>query len=76
MRLNCRLRDARGTRPLREIAEASGVQQAYLSQIELGRLLPKDDWLPGLVRAYGLDVDEWYPALESLALELARDGEM
>jgi transcriptional regulator with XRE-family HTH domain len=60
VKLRCHLREARGKRPLREITETSGVQQAYLSQIETGRRLPKDSEIEGLTRAYGIPLDEMY----------------
>lgn len=54
MRVGCRLREKRGNRTLREMADTSGVLASELSRIENGRLLPADDQLAGLERAYGL----------------------
>ena len=60
MRLRCYLREIRGTRKLTELAEASGVAQPYLSQIERGERVPRDDWLDGIERAYGEPLEDWY----------------
>lgn len=66
MRLLCHLRTARGDRTLAEMADASGVQAAYLSQIETGRLLPRDEWIEGMVAAYGLEYARWYGKTQTL----------
>lgn len=60
MRLKCHLHAIRGSRPLRELAEASGVNRGELSKIENGRALPKDEWIPAIEEAYGAPVDRWY----------------
>lgn len=73
MKLHCRLRDARGDLTLGEMVERTGIAQPYLSQIEAGRLLPKDKWIKALERGYGLPAEQWYPAKEALALELGAD---
>jgi transcriptional regulator with XRE-family HTH domain len=66
MRLLCRLREARGDRTLAALAEVSGVSPAYLSQIETGRLLPRDEWIAGMERAYGLEYGRWYGKTQTL----------
>jgi transcriptional regulator with XRE-family HTH domain len=55
LRLLCHLREARGDRTLAEMARASGVANANLSMIETGRMLPRDEWIEGMERAYGLE---------------------
>lgn len=60
MHLRCHLRSIRGKRKVAEIAEASGVAQPYLSQIEGGRLLPRDSWIKGMEDAYGEPLTAWY----------------
>jgi transcriptional regulator with XRE-family HTH domain len=54
MRLACRLRELRLERGLsiRELETESGINRAYLSQLERGRLLPRDEWIEALKRAY------------------------
>ena len=69
MKLRCYLREIRGTHTLREIAEVSGVPQSELSKIENGIQVPKDEDIPGLVRAYRADPTDWYPKLVLLSLE-------
>lgn len=44
-----------------EMALASGVARPYLSQIETGRRLPRDEEVEGISSAYGLPLQEWYP---------------
>jgi transcriptional regulator with XRE-family HTH domain len=57
-----RLRELRGTRKLKDVAAEAGVHYAYLSQLEHGRLLPRDKWIPGIERAYGLEsIRQAYP---------------
>lgn len=60
MHLLTNLREIRGNRSVKEIAEASGVNAASIRQIEQGRLLPRDAHLEGLERAYGRSWPEWY----------------
>lgn len=66
MRLLCHLRAARGDRTISEMAASSGVARAYLSQIEAGRLLPRDEWVAGMERAYGLEYARWYGKTQTL----------
>lgn len=60
MKVRCRLRDIRGERRLRAIAEESGVAAGQLSLLEQGRSLPRDRDLERLEAAYGKPVEEWY----------------
>lgn len=69
MRLRCFLREIRGTRTLREIAELSGVPQSELSKIENGIQVPKDADVEALVAAYQAAPTDWYGPLTLLALE-------
>lgn len=79
MRVRCFLRQIRGERPLSEIARAceahdgTRVNHGELSRIENGIALPRDVVLPGLVAAYGANVDDWYPPLVFLAVEFDDD---
>ena len=68
MRVPCRLREIRGRRPLRDIADQAGVNRGTLSMIELGRMLPKDEQIPGLEHAYGRPVEDFYSPRVLLAL--------
>jgi transcriptional regulator with XRE-family HTH domain len=54
MRLSCHLRQARGTRTIREMAEISGLLASELSRIETGRLLPADHQIRAIEEAYGI----------------------
>jgi transcriptional regulator with XRE-family HTH domain len=58
----CYLAALRGSRTITDMAQASGVARPYLSQIEAGRRLPRDDEVEGIARAYGAPLREWYPA--------------
>ena len=73
MHLACHLREIRGKRPIREVEAESGVSRAYLSQIERGRMLPTEDQIPELERAYGVMLHEMYPAFVLAAVN--RDDE-
>lgn len=75
MRLRCHLREIRGTRTLREIAELSGVPASELSKIENGIQVPKDESIAGLVRAYQAKPVDWYGPMTLLALE-SDDGQI
>jgi transcriptional regulator with XRE-family HTH domain len=70
VRLRCYLRDIRGRRSLRRIADAAGVDRGTLSTIERGRAVPKDEWIDAMEAAYGAPFAEWYPALTVRVLEL------
>lgn len=60
MRLPNRLPQLRGERTITDIANATGIARPYLSQIERGLLMPRDEWLPALENAYGESVATWY----------------
>ena len=70
MRVPCHLREIRERAQLgiRDIAETSGINRGTLSMLELGRMLPKDDQIPALERAYGKPIQEWYPPQVLLAI--------
>lgn len=74
MRLQCKLRELRGERTLRDIeaaAEAAGhkVSPGTLSQIERGLQLPTDAQLAALEQAYGADVATWYEPRALLVIQ-------
>lgn len=73
MRVHCHLREIRGRRSLRSVAAAAGRNHGELSLIELGRLFPKDEWLPLLERAYGRPRHDFYPP--EVLLLIQRDDE-
>lgn len=75
MRVRCYLREIRGRRSLRTIAERADVNRGTLSAIETGRTLPKDAWIEGMEAAYGAPYEDWYPALTRRALELDDEAE-
>jgi transcriptional regulator with XRE-family HTH domain len=62
MRLACRLRELRLELGLsiRDMEAESGIDRAYLSQLERGRLLPRDEWIEAIEEAYGADRSSWY----------------
>jgi transcriptional regulator with XRE-family HTH domain len=70
VRVRCHLREIRGRRGIRQIAELCGVPRATLSTIETGRSLPKDAWVEPMEQAYGAPFADWYPALTVRVLEL------
>ena len=70
MRLRCYLREIRGRRGLRQIAEACGVNRGTLSSIERGHTTPKDEWIDAMEAAYGAPFADWYPPLAVRVLEL------
>lgn len=70
LRLRCYLREIRGRRSLRVIAAACDVNRGTLSMIEVGRSLPKDEWIVAMEQAYGAPFEDWYPPLTARALEL------
>ena len=69
MRVRCYLREIRGGRSLRSVAEEAGVQPGKLSMIERGESFPTDDELARLVAAYRAGVVDWYPPVVLLAIE-------
>lgn len=60
MRVACRLRDLRGDRSLRDIADLVGVSAGLLSEIERGIRFPRDADVPALERTYGAPAAAWY----------------
>lgn len=74
MRVRCHLREIRGKRSLRDVAELAGVNRGLLSSIERGRSLPPDHWLEPLERAYGEPRTKWWPEETLLVLEYDEDG--
>jgi transcriptional regulator with XRE-family HTH domain len=73
MRVRCHLREIRGARSLRSIADEAGVNPGQLSMIEAGKTLPKDDEVPRLAKAYGRQFTDWYPPLVLSAIEVGDD---
>lgn len=69
MHVRCYLSELRGPASLRSIAEKAEVAPGDLSRIEAGIMLPKDDDVPALERAYGAPITSWYPPIVLLALE-------
>lgn len=69
MRVRCHLRDLRGKRPLSELEAETGINRGSLSQIESGRMLPHDKWLPALEAAYGAPKTAWYEPEVLLVIE-------
>jgi transcriptional regulator with XRE-family HTH domain len=74
MFVECRLREIRGERSLRELAKAAGLNRGDLSRLERGLRLPPDEWIEQLEEAYGAPRHDWYPPHVLLALS-ARDPE-
>lgn len=68
-RLRCFLRELRGPRTLREIADAVGMIPGELSRFETGIALPRDEDVPALEKAYGAPITSWYHPLCLVALE-------
>lgn len=60
MRVRCYLREIRGRRSLRAIAETSGINRGSLSTIERGTRLPTDDQVEQLEQAYGVPFEQMY----------------
>ena len=74
MRVQCRLRDLRGGRSLRQMEEATReaghqVSAGILSQIERGVMLPTDAQVPALEQAYGAAATSWYDKWALLAIQ-------
>jgi transcriptional regulator with XRE-family HTH domain len=74
--VRCHLARRRGEldRTITEMAVASGVRRQYLSQIEAGRRLPRDEEVEGISSAYGLPLREWYPPDVLIVLRYPEDG--
>jgi hypothetical protein len=66
--LRCALRSTRGTRPIREMEDATGINRGTLSLIEVGRLLPTDGQVEPIERAYGLNFEFWYSRAALVAI--------
>jgi transcriptional regulator with XRE-family HTH domain len=75
MRVRCHLREFRGKRSLRDVAEQVGINHGMLSQIERGRVLPRDDQIPALEQVYGEPHERWYPELVLAAIAIGFDDE-
>lgn len=69
MKARCYLREIRGRRSLKQLAERAGINHGTLSMIERGRMLPKDEWVDAISQAYGEPFEKWYPALVVRSLE-------
>lgn len=69
VRLDCRLREARGERKLVDLAAECGLNKGTLSAVERGTRLPLDSQVAVLERAYGIPVSLWYPGLSAVHLE-------
>jgi transcriptional regulator with XRE-family HTH domain len=75
VRLRCYIRQGRGERSLRQIAELTDVSPGELSLIERGRLLPDDEQVAALELIYGMPMIDWYHPVGLLAIEADEDGE-
>lgn len=62
MRIACLLRELRQARELslRDVERLTGIARTDLSKVERGRLLPRDEWLPEMEKAYGAEHSSWY----------------
>ena len=60
MRLANTLRETRGKRTMKQISQATGIPMPYLSDLERGARLPKDEWVARLESAYGKPIGELY----------------
>lgn len=69
MRVRCFLKELRGPRSLRRVADEAGINPGMLSRIEQGVAFPKDDEIPALAAAYGAPITDWYPPLVIVAME-------
>lgn len=78
MRIDCRLRELRQGRGLsiRDVEAETGIPRGYLSQIENGRLLARDEWVARLEHVYGARASTWYlpPAGAIAGVVIERDG--
>ncbi|MEZ5101207.1 MAG: helix-turn-helix transcriptional regulator [Thermoleophilia bacterium] len=73
MKLACALREIRGDRSLRDVAETAGVNRGLLSDLERGRRLAPDRIVRALEVAYGQPAHAWYPP--EVLLVIQRDEE-
>lgn len=55
-----RLRELRGTRKQREIAQEAGVTTMAISQYENGKRLPRAPIMAQLARVFGVSVDDLF----------------
>jgi transcriptional regulator with XRE-family HTH domain len=69
VRLRCFLKEIRGPRGLREIAELTSMNRGELSRIENGMALPRDSDVPALEAVYGAPITDWYHPLCLVAME-------
>lgn len=60
MRLACRLRELRGSKPLKQMARETGINRGYLSRYETGKELPRDHHVAQLQWHYGGSPASWY----------------
>lgn len=74
MRLACSLREIRGERSLRDVADVAGVNRGLLSDLERGRRLAPDRLVRALEQAYGAPPHAWYPP--EVLLVIQRDEEV
>lgn len=74
MHLNTFLPKIRGDRSVQEIADASGVHQATVRQIEQGKLIPREKHVEPLERAYGKPWTAWYSRLSLAAIQEGDEG--
>lgn len=72
MRLHCRLRELRGSKPLKQMARETGINRGYLSRYETGKELPRDHHVATLIRHYGGTPATWYTP--HVVLELTDDS--
>ena len=69
MHLTTHLAEIRGKRTIREIADASGVHEATIRQVEQGKMLPREAHVEPLERAYGRPWPQWYSRLACTAIQ-------
>jgi transcriptional regulator with XRE-family HTH domain len=78
VRLACRLRELREERGLsiRDVEARTGISRGYLSHLERGRLLPRDEWVDALEAVYEAPSSSWYvpPAGMVAGVAIERDG--
>jgi transcriptional regulator with XRE-family HTH domain len=75
MHVVCHLRATRGKRPMREIEKLAGIHRGTLSMIERGKLLPTEEQIEALERAYGVPLHEMYPAFVLAAVQREAEDE-
>ena len=57
-----RLREVRGTLPQWKVAEALGIQQSHLSQLEAGRRTPSMALARQMAAFYGTTIEDLFPS--------------